>query len=321
MQPDDAHQPELSPATVAAFLSQRFEEKVQGVERIGHGEWSKAFTFRRRDGHEYVARFSALDEDFLKDRRAMGYASAALPVPELVELGEAFGGYYAISVKAYGEFVERLDDASMRRLLPALFSMWDAARNVNLSSTSGFGLWRGDGNAPHPSWRDAVLSVAVDAPTNRTHGWRERLQKSPTAVAVFEDAYSEVKTLVAACPEERRLVHSDLLYFNLLVSGDRISSVLDWGSSMYGDFLWDLAWFTLWQPWYPAWSAVDFRAAALAHYADIGLGVPRFEERMRCYELCIGLDGMAYQAFAGHWTNLEWTTNRVLGLLRTPLPR
>ena len=118
-----------------------------------------------------------------------------------------------------------------------------------------------------------------------------------------------------ACPNERYLVHSDLLNYNVLVSNDQISSVLDWGSSLYGDFLWDLAWFTFWQPWYRPWSGIDFPKTARQHYSAIGLEVPNFEERMRCYEIAIGLDGLAYQAFAGHWDNLAWTTQRLLSLV------
>jgi len=83
----------------------------------------------------------------------------------------------------------------------------------------------------------------------------------------------------------------------------------------YDQLVTDLAWFTFWQPWYTAWSAVDLRAAALRRYAEIGLETPNFEERIRCYELAIGLDGLAYQAFAGHSTNLEWTTRRLLALV------
>jgi hygromycin-B 4-O-kinase len=98
------------------------------------------------------------------------------------------------------------------------------------------------------------------------------------------------------------------------VQDDHISAVLDWGSSLYGDFLWDLAWFTFWQPWYHAWSSVDFRDAARQHYASIGLDVPNFVQRMECYELAIGLDGLAYQAYAGHWDNLSWTAQRLLGV-------
>jgi hypothetical protein len=54
---------------------------------------------------------------------------------------------------------------------------------------------------------------------------------------------------------------------------------------------------------------------ACLHYAAIGLDVPDFEERMRCYEIAIGLDGLAYQAFARNWDHPAWTTRRVLGLL------
>ena len=124
-----------------------------------------------------------------------------------------------------------------------------------------------------------------------------------------------MEDLVEGCPNERYLIHSDLLYFNVLVSSDRVTAVLDWGSSLYGDFLWDLAWLTLWQPWYTAWAAIDIRAMAQEHFAQIGLDVPDFEQRMRCYELAIGLDGITYQAFTGRLNDLAWTTRRVAGLL------
>jgi aminoglycoside phosphotransferase (APT) family kinase protein len=36
-------------------------------------------------------------------------------------------------------------------------------------------------------------------------------------------------------------VQSDLLYFNVLAADDRARGVIDWGSSLYGDFVWDVA--------------------------------------------------------------------------------
>ena len=83
MQPDNASGVRLDtlrPETVATFLTQRLGNDVdaQSVKSVGHGEWSKAFYFRRRNGREFVARFSARDEDFLKDQRAMRFASPHL---------------------------------------------------------------------------------------------------------------------------------------------------------------------------------------------------------------------------------------------------
>jgi hygromycin-B 4-O-kinase len=293
---------------VAQFLG-----GAESVEPIQHGEWSKAFRFRRGN-REYVVRFSATDDDFLKDQRVLRHASPALPMPRMVEIGEAFDGFYAVSERAHGDFLELRDEATMRRVLPSLLSALDAIRAVDVSDSNGFGLWSGQsGDAPHANWHAAVL--AIPPAGARIPGWRERLSEVPQSARVFEAGYRQLEKLVQACPNDRHLVHSDLLYFNVLVSGDRVSAVLDWGSSLYGDFLWDLAWLTLWQPWYTAWAGIDIRGLAQNHYSKIGLDVPNFDERLRCYELAIGLDGLAYQAFAGHWDDLAWTTRRVDALL------
>ena len=319
-EPEADRHADLSLEDVLEFLSRRAGSNgVEAVTRIGIGQWSKAFSYRtRRDGREYIARFSALDEDFLKDRRAMAYRSDDLPVPTIVEIGEAFDGYYAISERVVGEFIDNLDEASMRRVLPSLLAAWDAARCVELADTRGFGVWRGDGSGPHPTWRAALLAVEDDPPDGRIHGWRQQLSRSAPGARAFERGYQQLRDLVDACPEERHLVHSDLLYYNVLVAGDRIVAVLDWGSSLYGDFLWDLAWFTFWQPWY-AWPSIDFVLETRRHFADIGLDVPRFAERVRCCELAIGLEGMAYQAFRERWTDVEATARRILAVIDSPL--
>lgn len=298
-------------SAVAEFL----KEHLPGIDPatiqpVGHGEWSTAFYV----GQDFVVRFSATDEDFRKDRWVMAHAPSGLSVPKLLEIGQAFGGYYAISQRAAGEYIEERDAAAMRRLLPSLFDTFDALRAVDLSETTGFGLWHDDGSAPHPTWSAFLQAVRSGPPSSRTNGWQERLARFPDAHAVFEQGFSAMEKLIPFCPDQRYLVHSDLLYFNVLVTGDRINCVLDWGSSIYGDFLWDLAWFTFWQPWYTAWASVDIRGAALRHFADRGVELPDFDERIRCYELAIGLDGMAYQAYAGYTEPLGWTTRRVRAL-------
>ncbi len=111
---------------------------------------------------------------------------------------------------------------------------------------------------------------------------------------------------------ERHLIHSDLLNYNVLVADGRISAVIDWGCAMYGDFLYDLAWFEFWAPWYAAWRGIDFRREAARHYASIGLDVPRFEERLTGCQIHIGLAAQAYNAFKERWDALEETARRTL---------
>ena len=298
-------------AQAQTFLATRFGGDRGDVAPLGMGVWSKAFAFRRA-GRDYVIRFGAHQEDFVKDCLAAHYASPMLPIPRVIELGEAFGGYYAISKRVFGRYIDDIDETQMRALLPSLFAALDAIRLADLSGTTGYGTWGADGTAPYPGWRAVLLDVANDRPQERIHGWRERLAASPVGIGLFEEAYGHLLALADCVPEGRYLIHSDLLHYNVLVEAEQITGVLDWGCGMYGDFLYDLAWFCFWQPWYPAWQRIDFRAEAVHHYASIGFQVPQFEERLRCCQIHIGLAGQAYQAYVGNWTDLEGTARRTL---------
>lgn len=185
----------------------------------------------------------------------------------------------------------------MRATLPSLFATLDAMRLADISGTTGFGGWDGAGNAPFPSWPAYVLDVENTAPASRIVGWRKRLASSPTGERPFQTAYERLQQLATGLPDTRYLVHADLLNRNVLVSRTRIAGVLDWGCATYGDFLYDLAWFCFWAPWYPDWDTVDFAQEAVRHYAAIGLNIPNFEQRLQACELHIGLDGQKYNAF------------------------
>ena len=81
--------------------------------------------------------------------------------------------------------------------------------------------------------------------------------------------------------------------------------------SVWGDFLYEAAWFTFWAPWHPGLAAIDFRTVIRGHYRATGVEVPRFGERLRCYELHIGLTHLAYCAFAGReWEDDLWAVAR-----------
>ena len=122
--------------------------------------------------------------------------------------------------------------------------------------------------------------------------------------------------LLDSCPEARHLIHDDLVNRNVLVDADRITAVLDWGSSKFGDFVYDLAKFVFYEPWYPQWHAIDFAREMQAHYDAIGLPVPHFSERLLCYCLHEGIGGIAYSAFRNRWTEVERKAQRVLKLAR-----
>ena len=296
------------------FLRARFGPSAR-ITVMRPGEWSVVYSVLTADA-DLVARFGAYDEDFEKDAYAARYSSPALPIPPIIEWGPVLDGFYAIAERIGGEHIDGLDETRMRRLLPSLFAAMDAMREVDLSRSSGFGGWRADGRTTHPSWRAWLLGFFNEPATRGAPGWRELLEYSPTAIATFEEGYARLVEMAEQCPEERALFHDDLINRNVLVNGDRIAAVLDWGSSKYGDFLFDIANLVFYRPWFPAWQNIDFAAEARAHCDAIGLAVPNFAERLACYTLRIALDGMSYSAFRKRWNEVELRGRRALEIAR-----
>lgn len=300
---------------ITSFLRTRFGDEVADVQALRDGAWSRAFSFRL-GGRDFVARFSASADDYKKDRVMAAHASADLPIPRILDISETLDGFCAVSERAFGDSLDDLDGPLLRRVLPSLFAMLDAVRAVDVAEATGFGSWDADGNAPHATWAGALLATGDPANATRIPGWRAALDLSPTGSAAFVETYSRLEQLVETIPNTRYLVHSDLLNHNVLVESDRVSAVLDWGNAMAGDFLYDIAQLDFWAPWYPAWDGIDIQQEAARHYAAIGLDVPGYAERIRCYQVHIGLDHLAYNAFKGRWDELDRLARHTLAVVR-----
>ncbi len=95
-----------------------------------------------------------------------------------------------------------------------------------------------------------------------------------------------------------------------------MTSVFDWGCSIYGDFVYELATIVFWSPWYEPIEHSDMLSRALDHYGDMGLDVPNFHERFRCCALHIGLVHIAYNAFLGDFETLRLTDRRMRAVSR-----
>ncbi len=304
-------------AQAEAFLADRFGIPPGTVETIQPGAWSTVFGYTHQ-GRQRIVRFSHYLDDLQHDQRAAGWSTPAMPVPRVLELGRAFDRHYAISDRVPGGFIDHLDGAGFRAILPALFAMLDDMRVIDLLNTTGFGGWDESGNGSSATWVDYLLQVGVDDPSGRGHGWRAALATSSIGDSGFEIGLEHLHRLVEHVPNERHLIHSDLLNRNLLVEDNRVTGVIDWGCSLYGDFLYDIAWFAYYWPWFPAWREVDFLAEVQAHYQRTGLDVPDFIERVRCYQVHIGLGSQAYNASIGRWDNVRADIDRTMAVINQP---
>jgi hygromycin-B 4-O-kinase len=292
-----------------AFLTSYLGVESSPVVLLGEGTWSRCFGFCRGD-EELVIRFGKYAADFGKDQLAYNYATPDLPIPKLLDIGPAFAGYYAISERVYGVPLESLGAAQWTAVVPALVAALEAMRLTDLSATVGFGGWGEEGKSPHAGWSEHLLTVSDDAPDQRTYGWRDQLAASPQAEALFRRGFDLLQSLaVHSIP--RCLVHGDLLNGNALVHEGAISGIFDWGCSLYGDHLYDLAWFEFWAPWHPGLNVAYLRSELERRWCEVGYAPADKEARLMACYLHIGLDHLAYNAYRGDWSALAATAERL----------
>ena len=91
--------------------------------------------------------------------------------------------------------------------------------------------------------------------------------------------------------------------------------MIDWGNSLYGDPLYDIAWLIYWWDWYPAWQRINLTQHQDEYWRTHGGTPARAEERLLCYLIHIGLAHVAYSAWKGRCENLRRNLEQLLAYL------
>ena len=299
-------------AEVEAFLVAHHGGAVGDVELLRGGFWSSAFGYRS-GGRELVVRFGEAREGYDSDRAARAYDRPGLPVPEVFDIGVAFDGFYAISERRHGRFLEDVTPQDAEVAGPTVDRLLAALRSVPVEL---------DAAAPPDTWHQWLINGLTDELEGRAaNGWRAAIAAQRDVNEIFEICDTRVRELLEVCPERRDLLHGDLLHQNVLVNDDasRVTAVFSWKCSTRGDFLFDVAWCTFWGHWHPGIAALDVWRRTLVAAdlrADPGALVDA-PLRHHCYELQIGASHLGWYT----WTNDDENLRRATGHLRYLLDR
>jgi hygromycin-B 4-O-kinase len=306
-----AQKPNISAQDTLRLLKEDLNKEVSELTLLSGGDWSQAYSFVHHN-KKYVLRWCHSSETFEKDSVASLFSSEAMPIPKIIDSGTKFDTYFAVSEFAQGKFIDNLTSAELNNMLPALLKLFDALRNADLANTTGYGGWDKNGIGHHRSWKEYLLGVKNDHEENLYTGWYTDLAKSSVGTKIFDQLYSQLESLVEKCPEVRELIHSDLLNSNLLVSDARISAVIDWQCSLYGDSLYDVAWFIYYAPWFPQFAAVQLCQKLIAHFESMTANNSNLMTRLLCYQLHIGLGSICYNTFKKDWKAVQETAEYTL---------
>ncbi|MDX6481650.1 MAG: hypothetical protein QOG85_2160 [Gaiellaceae bacterium] len=220
---------------VASFLETHHGEPIADLEVLSGGSWSAAYGYRLGD-RELVLRLGSDSRWFASDRDAMAYARDGLPVPAVLDIGDAFGGAFAISERCFGRVLESVAVEEADVAGPTLMTLLDALRSVP------------DDGRLNRSWRTWLVACLEDDSDQAVSGWRAKLAADPALDRLYRACESRIHELLDACPERRDLIHGDLLHNNVLIAPDasRVNAVFSWKCSVRGDFLFDVALCTFW---------------------------------------------------------------------------
>ena len=289
---------------IHTIIKQHFDADATSITPIKGGFFSRAYS-TIVDGREYVVRINAAEhamESFEKDDYAWWhFRSEELPIPRVVAFGVADDEWYAISERLPGVTLSGLPTEERDGLFPVMVETLVTISNVDISASHGFGDWDGTGNGRHERWADYLAQIMEDEPEGYYANWHAMFDETFLERGVYEAVYRKMMGLIAFCPDTRALIHNDLQFENVLSDGRRITGVIDWANSLFGDPLYDVARWFWWTGTYGWFGHGD----DLLH--DRFRDEPNFAERIACYQCHIGLDDLKFCAKNGmhDWYNIH----------------
>lgn len=292
---------------VIRFLKNNFNKDISNLTFVKSGETSQAFFF---DVHQkqYVIRVNTNIYSFEKDRYAFEhFAPNAIPIPEITQVGTMGNNYcFAISKRAKGDILDNFDEKTNYKLLPNLITVLENIHHVDISNQDKFGTWDREGKAKFSTWKEFILSIN----RNDYHNWEEIYRTTVFERDIFNTIYKKILELTEYIPEERQLVHGDYGFNNVLSDGKKITGVVDWGESMYGDFIYDVAWLNFWS------STIQYGEIFHQYYRSHSIPIPNYLQRLLCYELHLSLGALNFYAKSNQRKSYIETRSKILSILK-----
>jgi hygromycin-B 4-O-kinase len=285
----------INPEEVKNFLNKKFDFKVDNLEFLKGGEFSQAFSYDVRN-QSHVIKIRDTRKQF--DKELIAYESIkekddTIPIPRIYDIGEFQGNennklYYCISEKVEGKILTEYRYSEMKIIDPFLIRMLIKIHKVDISDTMNFGKWTKFEQTSFKSWKNYIL----DFINSQKIYWNKIYSNGIFEKELHETLGKEIEDLMQYSSEKRYLVHGDYGYDNVLATPQgKITGVIDWEHSMFGDFVYDIAWLDFWgfvqeNNYYKIYRRI--------HDKISDEEIINYDERIRCYRLYIGLGALAF---------------------------
>jgi len=298
-----AHKHPFVLSEVGDWLRSYHGEPISELQSMAGGYWSSAFSYRLGQ-QALVLRLGESGEGYRIDKQAQRFSSKALPIPEVLDVGRALNHEFAISRRHWGGFIEVAPQERSSSVCISLANLLTALRaNKALDHRAANVEWYASPGEGAKSWHDWLrMGVAGNAETH----------------ALFPPTMQKIEELLPLVTERRELVHGDLLHQNVLISEEpasAVTGVFSWKCSALGDFLYDVAWCTLWSPWFEVLDADLLWQLTLDANDLTASDLQHAHERHYCYELQIALSHIGWFITSKDSANLQRLSPQLEALL------
>ena len=241
---------------VKQFLVENFSEKSNNLEPLKGGEVSQAFSFEDQK-QSYIIKIRKIRKIHAKrkpfEKELNAYKSItsrdkSIPIPKIIQKGvyleeEGEKYIYCITEKAGGSFVHLFPQEKQRLVDVLLIKMLYKIHSIDISTTSNYGHWEHFDKGNYSSWKEFILGE-IEEP----NPFIEEARKGGEEVDFLDQAMRRIRELLSFCTEKRYLVHADYGHDNTLADeAGNITAVFDWEHSLFGDFVYDIAWLDFWR--------------------------------------------------------------------------
>lgn len=291
---------------VLKFLVNNFAADIKTLDPVKGGEKSQVFSFSSKK-NEFIIRMYSKKLGFEKDKYAYEhFNSEKIPIPKTFQTGKLNEAlYYSITGKVKGKIIDHFTKDEIRKLVPQLIKTLDTIHNLDISKTNKFGLWDSSGHGSDVSWKSYLSRLIEKFGSYKNKRPEEILLEE----SLVEKILARYKRAIDYCPNVRHLVHGDYGFDNLFSDDSKITGVIDWELSRYGDFLFDVAWLDFWE------AGIDYLDIFKKHYKKTGVSIPNFQERILCYKLLFGLGSLHFFSNSGQKRKYNRTKKRLLQLV------
>lgn len=293
---------------IQRFVSNKLGENVE-LNPVVEGIDSQVYSYSL-SGKEYIVRINSNLEGFRKDDYAYShFKNDVIPIPKVIDYGKYNDiHYYCISEKANGITFEDSKEEVVEKLLPDITKIMIAINNIDISNTTGFGIFDSEtGNATFNSWQEYLFDILNE----EKYHWEDIKRKDYIDSNLIDDMVDEFKRLIPYCGNKRKLRHGDFGSNNMLVDNDKFTAVIDWDCAGYGDPLHEVASAHFWSTWLMCMDKTS------KYYDSIFANEENYNERILCYQLHIGLTEIYENAIDDDIKEVTWLQNRCREIYNT----